>query len=178
MLCPFCSHTEDSVVAGHTSRDQSVIRRRRGCLGCGKRYTTFERVEEQVRMVKKKDGRREEFLREKLMASLVRACEKRPITAGQVGTIVTAVEAYVRDSTERERPSSHIALFCIQRLKEIDPVAYIRYAAGHVQFQDVSDLTDYFRTLTLSMGKSASAIKRTLGAAEGRREEEVSMGEG
>lgn len=139
MRCPFCGHLEDRVVDSRESREGDSIRRRRECLKCERRFTSYERIDEIPYMVVKKDGRREPFSRDKVMAGLLRACEKRPIPTVKLEAIVTAVETYVQSSPERERPTSKIGEMIMRRLKELDKVAYVRFASVYLEFQDVTE---------------------------------------
>ncbi len=139
MKCPFCTHMEDKVVDSRESREGDVIRRRRECLKCKRRFTSYERIDEIPYMVVKKDERREPFSREKIMTGLMRACEKRPIAITKLESIVDAVETYVQNSPERERPTSKIGEMIMRKLKELDKVAYVRFASVYLEFQDVSE---------------------------------------
>ena len=131
MKCPFCAHIEDKVVDSRESREGDVIRRRRECLKCERRFTSYERIDEVPFMVVKKDGRREPFDRSKVMAGLSRACEKRPIPTAKLESIVNAVEKFVQDSKDRERPTQRIGEFIMRRLKEIDKVKAELAAYGY-----------------------------------------------
>ena len=137
MKCPFCGHQEDKVVDSRASSDGSSIRRRRECLGCGKRFTTYEHVEEQPLMVVKKDGRREPFDRHKLLGGLVKACEKRPISMDQIEELVDVIEREVSANFEREVSSRQIGERVMKRLHGLDPVAYVRFASVYREFKDV-----------------------------------------
>ena len=139
MKCPFCAHMEDKVVDSRESREGDVIRRRRECLKCKRRFTSYERIDEIPYMVVKKDERREPFNREKIMTGLMRACEKRPVATLKLEAIVDAVETYVQNSPERERPTSKIGEMIMRKLKELDKVAYVRFASVYLEFQDVSE---------------------------------------
>lgn len=139
MRCPFCSHLEDRVVDSRESREGDSIRRRRECLKCERRFTSYERIDEIPYMVVKKDGRREPFSRDKAMAGLLRACEKRPIPTAKLDAIINAVESYVQSSPERERPTSKIGEMIMRRLKDLDKVAYVRFASVYLEFQDVTE---------------------------------------
>lgn len=147
MKCPFCSHLEDKVVDSRESREGDVIRRRRECLKCERRFTSYERIDEIPYMVVKKDGRREPFSRDKVMAGLLRACEKRPVSPSKLEAIVNAVEAYVQTSPERERPTTKIGEMIMRRLKDLDKVAYVRFASVYLEFQDVSEFMDELKGL-------------------------------
>ena len=139
MKCPFCTHIEDKVVDSRESREGDVIRRRRECLKCERRFTSYERIDEIPYMVVKKDQRREAFSREKIMTGLMRACEKRPVAITKLESIVDAIETYVQNSPERERPTSKIGEMIMRKLKELDKVAYVRFASVYLEFQDVSE---------------------------------------
>jgi transcriptional repressor NrdR len=147
MKCPFCGHLEDKVVDSRESREGDVIRRRRECLKCERRFTSYERIDEIPYMVIKKDGRREPFSRDKVMAGLLRACEKRPVPVSKLEAIANSVESYVQSSTERERSTSKIGEMIMRRLKELDKVAYVRFASVYMEFQDVSEFMDELKGL-------------------------------
>jgi transcriptional repressor NrdR len=139
MKCPYCGFTQDRVVDSRESKEADSIRRRRECEGCNKRFTTYERIDEIPYMVVKKDGRREKFDRQKVLSGLLHACEKRPVSAGKLEQIVDETEAYVVDSPERERSTSEVGELIMTRLKEIDTVAYIRFASVYRDFKDVRE---------------------------------------
>lgn len=139
MRCPFCAHLEDRVVDSRESREGDSIRRRRECLKCERRFTSYERIDEIPYMVVKKDGRREPFSRDKAMTGLLRACEKRPIPTAKLEAIINAVETYVQSSPERERHTSKIGEMIMRRLKDLDKVAYVRFASVYLEFQDVTE---------------------------------------
>jgi len=136
MKCPFCGHEEDKVVDSRATSDGIAIRRRRECLACEKRFTTYEHIEEQSLMVIKKDGRREPFDRSKLIAGLVKACEKRPVSMEQVERLVDEIERDVSRQFEREVSSSEIGERAMKRLHDLDPVAYVRFASVYREFKD------------------------------------------
>src|ERR1700760_1835861 len=139
MKCPYCGFSQDRVVDSRESKDADSIRRRRECEKCGKRFTTYERIDEIPYMVVKKDGRREKFDRQKVLSGLLHACEKRPVPTGKLGKIVDETEAYVVDSPERERTTVEVGELIMTRLKEIDTVAYIRFASVYRDFKDVRE---------------------------------------
>jgi transcriptional repressor NrdR len=139
MKCPFCGSENDKVVDSRESKEGASIRRRRECLKCEKRFTTYERIDEIPYMVVKKDGRREKFERQKVLAGVLRACEKRPISMMQMEQIVNEVEQFVMDSSDRERTADEIGERIMDSLKHIDKVAYIRFASVYRDFQDVSE---------------------------------------
>lgn len=136
MLCPFCGHTADKVVDSRESKEGDAIRRRRECLDCARRFTTYERIDEIPYMVIKKDGRREKFDRQKVLNGLLRAAEKRPVSMMQLEQLVTAAEAMVADSPDRECSTTKIGELLMTKLKLIDKVAYVRFASVYRDFQD------------------------------------------
>jgi len=138
MRCPFCGHIEDKVVDSREAKDGDSIRRRRECLDCGRRFTSYERIDEIPYMVVKKDGKREAFDRNKVLAGLMRACEKRPISMMQLETIVDEIEKELQDSSDRELSTSEIGKIIMRRLKALDKVAYVRFASVYLEFEDVS----------------------------------------
>ena len=165
MKCPFCGFENDKVVDSRESKEGESIRRRRECLKCEKRFTTYERIDEIPYMVVKKDGRREKFERQKVLAGVLRACEKRPISMGRMEQIVNEVEQYVVDSPERERTTSEIGERIMERLKLIDKVAYIRFASVYRDFKDVDEFRSELEQLLstkeerLKAGKAKSGSK-------------------
>ncbi len=147
MKCPYCSHNDDRVVDSRESREGDTIRRRRECLACGRRFTSYEQIESIPTMVIKSDGSRQQFDRRKLMSGLLKACEKRPVTSKQLEGIVDAAEALVADTEERELSTREIGAFVIAKLREIDPVAYVRFASVYRRFEDVGAFMDEVRSL-------------------------------
>ncbi len=137
MKCPFCSHLEDKVVDSRESKEGDVIRRRRECLSCAKRFTSYERIDQIPHMVVKKDGRRERFDREKVMQGLLKACEKRPVPVKALESIVDGVEALVQESPDREVPTTQVGEFLMTRLRDLDKVAFVRFASVYREFKDV-----------------------------------------
>jgi transcriptional repressor NrdR len=136
MKCPFCNHLQDKVVDSRESKEGDAIRRRRECLACERRYTTYERIDEVPYMVVKKDGRREKFDRQKVLAGLLKACEKRPVSMGRLAEMVNQVESKVSDSPDREISTIEIGEFLMERLRELDKIAYVRFASVYRDFQD------------------------------------------
>jgi transcriptional repressor NrdR len=136
MKCPFCNHMEDKVVDSRESREGDAIRRRRQCLGCDRRFTTYERIDEVPYMVVKKDGRREKFDRQKVLSGLLKACEKRPISMGRLSELVNQIEAQVIDSPDREIPTTEIGELLMTALRDLDKIAYVRFASVYRDFQD------------------------------------------
>ncbi len=153
MRCPFCGHLEDKVVDSRESKDGDSIRRRRECILCGRRFTSYERIDEIPYMVVKKDGKRETFERNKIMNGLMRACEKRPISAAQLEAIVNEVEKAVQDSTDRELSTSEIGKIIMRRLKALDKVAYVRFASVYLEFEDVLEFMTELKYLVRSRDK-------------------------
>jgi transcriptional repressor NrdR len=139
MKCPFCGWAQDKVVDSRESKEADSIRRRRECEKCNKRFTTYERIDEIPYMVVKKDGRREKFDRQKVLSGLLHACEKRPVPTGKLGKIVDETEAFVVDSPDRERSTSEIGELIMSHLREMDTVAYIRFASVYRDFKDVRE---------------------------------------
>jgi transcriptional repressor NrdR len=163
MKCPFCGFENDKVVDSRESKEGESIRRRRECLKCEKRFTTYERIDEIPYMVVKKDGRREKFERQKILNGVLRACEKRPISMGKMEQIVNEVEQYVVDSPERERTTSDIGELIMDRLKQIDKVAYIRFASVYRDFKDVDEFRSELERL-LSKEERQKAGKAKAGS--------------
>jgi transcriptional repressor NrdR len=135
--CPFCSHLEDKVVDSRESKEGEVIRRRRECLSCSRRFTSYERIDQIPHLVVKKDGRRERFEREKVMAGLLKACEKRPVAMRSLEGIVDRVEALMHESPDREVAADQIGEFLMEQLRDLDKVAFVRFASVYRDFKDV-----------------------------------------
>jgi transcriptional repressor NrdR len=150
MLCPFCGHLEDKVVDSRESKEGDSIRRRRECLNCGRRFTSYERIDEIPYMVVKKDGRREAYDRNKILGGLRRACEKRPISVSQLESIADQIERVVQDSTDREVHTSEIGKIIMRRLKALDKVAYVRFASVYLEFEDVGEFMSELKSLVQS----------------------------
>ena len=147
MRCPFCSALEDRVVDTRPSDNDQVIRRRRECTGCGRRFTTYERVDEILPMVIKKDGRREPFDRAKILSGLKKACSKRPVPLDVIEKAVDKIERELEEAGEKEIPSSRIGDAVMAALREIDDVAYVRFASVYRSFRDVNELMAELRNL-------------------------------
>jgi len=137
MNCPFCGHREDKVIDSRESKEGEIIRRRRECLGCSRRFTTYERIDEIPYMVIKKDGRREKFDRQKVMNGLLRACEKRPIGMSKLADIIDVVESRLAETPDRELSTTEIGEMLMDRLVVLDKIAYVRFASVYRDFQDV-----------------------------------------
>jgi len=153
MRCPFCGHVEDKVVDSREAKIGDTIRRRRECAKCGRRFTTYERIDEIPYMVVKKDGRREKFDRQKILAGLLKACEKRPVPMSKLEEIVNEAEALVAESAERERPAAELGKLVMGRLKKLDKVAYVRFASVYLDFKDIREFMDELKDLLKAKGK-------------------------
>ena len=147
MICPFCGHLHDRVVDSRESREGDVIRRRRQCLGCERRYTTYERIDEIPYMVVKKDGRRERFDRQKVLNGLLRACEKRPVGMAKLAEIVDEVEGRLAENAERELSTTEIGEMLMERLRALDKIAYVRFASVYRDFQDVEAFVNELKNI-------------------------------
>jgi len=139
MKCPYCGHMGDKVVDSRESKEGEVIRRRRECLECSRRFTSYERVDDIPYMVIKKDGRRERFERQKLIAGMLRACEKRPVTVSALEAIADRIEGMLQDRPEKEIGTGEIGVFVMQDLKRLDKVAYVRFASVYRDFRDIGE---------------------------------------
>jgi len=136
MTCPFCRHRQDRVIDSRESKEGDLIRRRRECLKCLRRFTTYERSDEIPYMVVKRDGRRERFDRQKVLEGLLRACEKRPVPIAKLAEVVDAVESSLAENPEREVSTAAIGEMVLERLKKLDKIAYVRFASVYKDFQD------------------------------------------
>ena len=149
MTCPFCRHRQDRVIDSRESKEGDLIRRRRECLKCLRRFTTYERSDEIPYMVVKRDGRRERFDRQKVLEGLLRACEKRPVPMAKLAEVVDAVESALAENPEREVSTAAIGELVLERLKKLDKIAYVRFASVYRDFQDAEsflvELKDLFR---------------------------------
>ncbi|MBP1633710.1 MAG: nrdR [Acidobacteria bacterium] len=139
MKCPYCGHLGDKVVDSRESKEGDAIRRRRECLVCGRRFTSYERIDEIPYMVVKKDGSRERFERQKLIAGMLKACEKRPVSVSSLEKVADRVEATLQERPEREISTTEIGQFVMQALKGLDAVAYVRFASVYRNFRDVGE---------------------------------------
>ncbi len=147
MKCPICNHTEDKVIDSRPSSDGSSIRRRRECLECGKRFTTYENIETLPLIVIKKDLSRETFDRNKILNSIIRACDKRQVTLSQMDNIVTEIENALQNTLQNEITSDRIGELVMEKLKNLDEVAYIRFASVYRQFKDIGAFMDELQKL-------------------------------
>jgi transcriptional repressor NrdR len=136
MLCPFCAHPEDKVIDSRESKEGDAIRRRRECLACARRFTTYERIDEIPYMVVKKDGRREKFERQKVLNGLLKACEKRPVSMPKLAALVDEVERALSESPDREISTARVGELLMSRLQQLDKIAYVRFASVYRDFQD------------------------------------------
>ncbi len=161
MRCPFCGNLEDKVVDSREAKDGDSIRRRRECLGCERRFTSYERIDEIPYMVVKKDGRREKFDRSKIMSGLLRASEKRPISATQLEEIVDKVETFVQDSPDRESLTNELGKIIMRELKKLDKVAYVRFASVYLEFEDVSEFMKELKYLVRARRPKKKTDKKT-----------------
>ena len=149
MTCPFCGFKQDRVIDSRESKEGDVIRRRRQCLKCERRFTTYERSDEIPYMVVKRDGRRERFERQKVLEGLLRACEKRPVPVAKLAEVVDAVESALAENPDRELSTAAVGELVLERLKRLDKIAYVRFASVYRDFQDAEsflvELKDLFR---------------------------------
>lgn len=142
MRCPFCGHDEDKVIDSRPSDEGAAIRRRRECIACGSRFTTYEKIENLPLLVIKKDGTREPFDREKLISGLMKSCQKRPVSTDQIEALVASIETQTQNSLKREISSREIGEMVMEGLKKIDEVAYVRFASVYRQFKDVNSFLE------------------------------------
>ncbi len=162
MKCPFCRDLENKVIDSRLSKEGDVIRRRRECLQCTRRFTTYERAEEAFPLIVKKDGRREPFDRMKIVAGLKRACEKRPVGIEAIEAVVDRIERGLQERGEKELPSSTIGEALMQELHGLDKVAYVRFASVYRSFEDIGEFMEELETL----------LKERRGDAQGRKPKE------
>lgn len=149
MTCPFCGFKQDRVIDSRESKEGDVIRRRRQCLKCKRRFTTYERSDEIPYMVVKKDGRREKFDRQKVLNGLLKACEKRPVPMAKLAELVDAVESKLSDNPDREISTTDIGEMLMDKLKSLDKIAYVRFASVYRDFQDVEAFLNELKNLVL-----------------------------
>ena len=147
MKCPFCGHLGDKVVDSRESKEGEVIRRRRECLECGRRFTSYERIDEIPYMVIKKDGSRERFDRQKLIAGLMKACEKRPVSMSSIEKVADRVEGALQDKPEKEISTEEIGAFVMHELRRLDKVAYVRFASVYRHFRDINEFMSELKDL-------------------------------
>jgi transcriptional repressor NrdR len=151
--CPFCANIDDKVIDSREGRSGDTIRRRRECLKCARRFTTYERIDEIPYMVIKKDGRRERFERQKILQGLLKACEKRPVPTPKLEAIVDEIEGVVQEATERELTTTEIGELIMRGLKKLDKVAYVRFASVYMDFKDVQEFMSELKNLLKDRGK-------------------------
>src|SRR5262245_46878711 len=147
MKCPYCGHLGDKVVDSRESKEGEVIRRRRECLECARRFTSYERIDEIPYIVVKKDGTRERFDRQKLVQGLLKACEKRPVSVAALETIADRVEATLQERPEKEMATADIGSFVMEELRKLDKVAYVRFASVYKHFRDIGEFWDELKGL-------------------------------
>lgn len=152
MKCPFCSQIDDKVIDSRTAREGEVIRRRRECLGCKRRFTTYERIEESLPMVVKKDNRREVFDRMKILAGLKKACEKRPVSSAALAAAVDRIEKRIQDRGESEILGRTIGEEVMRELHQLDQVAYVRFASVYREFKDIDQFMETIKSLAQETG--------------------------
>jgi transcriptional repressor NrdR len=153
LLCPYCKHTDSKVIDSRDAQEGEVIRRRRECLSCGRRYTTRERVEDIAPLIVKKDGRRETFDREKLIAGLKKACQKRPVSMDAIERIAADVERDLQESGEKEVPASFVGERVMAALRRVDEVAYVRFASVYRSFRDLGEFMEELTQLLAQRGE-------------------------
>ncbi len=142
MRCLFCGHTESKVIDSRSTEEGNTIRRRRECLECGKRFTTYEKIETIPMIVIKKDGIRETFDRDKVLNGILRACEKRPVSLSEIEKVIDDIESKLYNMLEREVTSERIGEMVMERLKDLDDIAYVRFASVYRQFKDINSFMD------------------------------------
>jgi transcriptional repressor NrdR len=152
MKCPFCGHTKDRVVDSRETQNGLTVRRRRECLSCGRRFTSYERIEDIPYMVVKRDGTRVEFDRMKLLVGLHKACEKRPVPAKNLDEIVDAVEQQLHEREDREMATTEIGTYVMTRLRQLDQVAYVRFASVYRKFEDIDEFMSELKNLLRHRG--------------------------
>lgn len=160
MYCPHCNYTEDKVIDSRTSLDGYIIRRRRECLKCGYRFTTYEKIEKAPLKVVKKDKRRENFSKEKLLSGIMTACEKRPVSVEQIENLVDEIVIQCEKTQEKEISSNAIGELVMQSLQKIDEIAYVRFASVYRQFKDINQLMDEMQSLVKNDKKNTKKTKK------------------
>ena len=147
MKCPFCGHLDDKVVDSREGKEGQVIRRRRECAACGRRFTSYERIDEIPYMVVKKDGTRERFDRQKVIAGMLKACEKRPVSAPTLEAVANRVETTLQEQREKEISTDEVGKFVMDELRTLDKVAYVRFASVYRRFGDIEEFMDELKEL-------------------------------
>ena len=153
MKCPFCHDLENKVIDSRLTKDDGAIRRRRECIKCSRRFTTYERVEEVLPLIVKKDGRREPYDRSKIVSGLKKACEKRPVSVAAIEHAADRVERFIQERSEKEVQSSVLGEAVMRELHKLDQVAYIRFASVYRSFQGADDFSDAIREVQKSAGR-------------------------
>ena len=166
MTCPFCRHRQDRVIDSRESKEGDLIRRRRECLKCQRRFTTYERSDEIPYMVVKRDGRRERFDRQKVLEGLLRACEKRPVPMAKLAEVVDAVESALAENPDREVSTAAIGEMVLERLKKLDKIAYVRFASVYRDFQDAESFLVELKDL-FAEGNSEARLRSAYGSWTG-----------
>lgn len=159
MKCPYCGHKEDKVIDSRSSSQGNSVRRRRECLKCERRFTTYEHIEQIPLLVVKKDGRREAFDRNKILAGIVKACEKRSVSLKMMEALVTSIERAVMRKYEKEIPASVVGELVMEKLSAVDEVAYVRFASVYRQFKDVNQFMNELQEI-LGKGAKKEAPKK------------------
>ncbi len=149
MKCPFCDNPDTKVIDSRPTEDGHAIRRRRGCDNCGRRFTTYEKIEEIILMVVKKDGRREAFDRSKILNGIIKACEKRPVSMADMDNMVDEIERTLSNSMEKEVESYYIGELIMNQLKDVDEVAYVRFASVYRQFKDINTFVTELKNILM-----------------------------
>lgn len=149
MKCPFCDHAESKVIDSRESKSGMSIRRRRECLSCSRRFTTYEKIEEIPYMVVKKDGKRQRFDRQKLLQGMLKACEKRPVAVARLEEVADEIETILQDSPEKEIETAQIGSLVMERLKKLDKVSYVRFASVYREFKDVLEFKEELESLLI-----------------------------
>ena len=157
MKCPFCNHLHDKVVDSRESKEGDAIRRRRECLECTRRFTTYERIDEVPYMVIKKDGRREKFDRQKVLNGLLKACEKRPVSMAKLADMVNSVESRVSDSPDREISTTDIGEYLMESLRELDKIAYVRFASVYRDFSHAEDFENVIAEINAKIARDTDS---------------------
>ncbi len=152
MKCPYCGHLDNKVIDSRLNKESTITRRRRSCLSCTQRFTTYERLEVMLPMLVKKDGRREVWERQKMVVGLEKACEKRPVSCDDIDTFVDEIESRLQDYPSKEVPSDVIGEWVMEELPKLDEVAYVRFASVYRQFKDVNEFMDELKGLLDARG--------------------------
>lgn len=161
MKCPYCQHRDSRVTDTRTNEDETAVRRRRECPACGRRFTTFERVADVRLFVIKKDGRREPFDRSKVVAGMTKACEKRPVSRDTIEQIADEIERELRDELEEEVPTSRVGSSIMERLRDLDSVAYVRFASVYKEFRDAHSFVKEVEGLSRSSRRIAAGTRQS-----------------